>query len=117
MHKIEQLMKLAELIDFNEKTAIPECEPHHSNSTPFEVGKSYLIRTVTLYSVGRVKSVYPGFLVLSDASWIADTGRYHDALKSASLHEVEPCVSDQIVSLGAIVDATEWTHKLPEVQK
>lgn len=42
---------------------------------PFEVGKEYLICTVTLYYVGRVKAAGFGWLVLEDASWVHWTGR------------------------------------------
>lgn len=83
----------------------------------FEVGEAYLIRTVTMYYTGRVKSITDYDIVLSDAAWIADTGRFHDALTSGELSEVEPFVDDVIVSRGSIVDATKWNHKLPMVQK
>ncbi len=43
--------------------------------TPFEVGKQYLIQTVTLYYVGRVVEVGFGWIRLERASWIHWTGR------------------------------------------
>lgn len=92
-------------------------EPADNRPTPFEIGKCYLIRTVTNYSVGRMKETVGSFLVLSDASWIADTGRFSDALKSGELNAVEPYHGDVILSAGAIVDATEWRHPLPEEKK
>jgi hypothetical protein len=88
---------------------------------PFELGKSYLIRTVTHIALGRVKAVGNQELVLEDASWIADTDRFHDALKSGvdtlSKSEIEPFVNDVIVGRGSIIDATEYTHELPRKQK
>ena len=88
-----------------------------TGEVPFEVGKSYLIRTVTHYAVGRLAKVVGGFLVLKNSSWVADTGRFHDAVSKGTLSEVEPFVDEHFVSLGAIVDATEWKHALPTEQK
>ena len=84
---------------------------------PFEIGKAYLIRTVTHIDIGIVEAVGDKEIVLSQCSWIADTGRYHNALKDGTLSEVEPYVSDVILGRGAIIDATRWLHDLPLVQK
>jgi hypothetical protein len=84
---------------------------------PYQVGKAYLIRTVTHYYTGRVVSVYAGELVLESAAWVADTGRYYDALKTGKLNEVEPITGPCIIGRGAIVDVNEWNHELPQVQK
>lgn len=88
-------------------------DPNHS----FELGKSYLIRGVTMYYTGCLVKVTETDLVLEDAAWIADTGRFADALKSAELNEVEPYENPVIVSRGSIVDATIWNHPLPRTQK
>ena len=86
---------------------------------PFEIGKAYLIRTVTMIDIGIVKSVGDKELVLSDASWIADTGRFYDTLKNGieGLNEVEPFTDDVIIGRGALIDAVEWKHPLPTEQK
>ena len=84
---------------------------------PFKIGKAYLIRTVTHIDIGIVKEVGDKEIVLSDCSWVADTGRYHDALTSGKLSEVEPYVNDVILGRGAIIDATEWGKDLPRSQK
>ena len=81
--------------------------------TPFEVGKAYLIRTVTHHHVGRVKRIVGDCLVLEDASWVADDGRYQKALAEGTLSEVEPVPGDYIVGLGGLIDAAEWNHDLP----
>ncbi len=87
--------------------------PSHS----FEVGRSYLIRTVTLYYTGRLQEVTDSDLVLVDAAWIADTGRFHDALKTGELNEVEPFINPVIIPRGCVIDSTIWTHPLPRRQK
>lgn len=79
---------------------------------PFEVGKCYLVRTVTHYWLGRVERIVGDFLVMSDAAWVADTGRYSDATCAENLIEVEPVQGHAYVGLGAIVDAKDWTAEL-----
>ena len=80
---------------------------------PYTVGTTYIIRTVTMYYTGRLEAVYSGELVLSDAAWIADTGRWSMALSTGKLSEVEPYPGECIVSRAAIVDVAPWTHPLP----
>jgi hypothetical protein len=87
------------------------------NPTPFHVGKCYLIRTVTMTWTGQVVTTQGGFLVLDSAAWIADTGRYNEAIRDGKLNEVEPVYGQAIVSLGSIVDAVEWKHALPQTVK
>jgi len=85
------------------------------NLVPFRIGEQYLIRTVTQYSVGRLKSFHRNFLVLSDASWVADTGQFHECLKTGSLEHYQSFVDDVIVNADSIVDATIWRHELPKM--
>lgn len=80
------------------------------------VGKKVFIRTVTYHMVGKVEGIEDGFAFLSDASWVADSGRFSNAIKEGKLNEVEP-VGPAIVSLSATVDMFEWTHDLPKDQK
>lgn len=84
---------------------------------PFKIGEAYLIRTVTMIALGKLESVGQHELVLSSASWVADTGRFYNAIKEGKLNEVEPFINDVIVGRGSIIDATIWTHKLPREQK
>jgi len=87
------------------------------NLTPFEIGKKYLIRTVTMTLSGEVAEVYPAFLKLTSAAWIADTGRFNEALIDQNkFSEVEPFKNACIVSLGAIVDATEIETLITKVK-
>ena len=79
----------------------------------FVIGKKYFIRTATYHVLGRLDEIYKNELVLSSASWIADSGRFNAALVSGEFQEIEPFVNNVIVSRGGIIDATEWTHELP----
>lgn len=86
------------------------------HESPYQVGQAYLIRTVTLYYTGKVKRVTPKEIILEDAAWIADTGRFSDALKNGILNEIEP-VGEVIIGRGAVVDASRWNHELPKEKK
>lgn len=83
----------------------------------FELGKAYLIRTVTMYYTGRISAITDTDLVLTTASWIADTGRFSNALETGELSEVEPFIDEVIISRSAIIDATQWRHDLPKATK
>jgi hypothetical protein len=80
-------------------------------------GKAVFIRTVTHHYTGRLAGEEAGFLHLEEAAWIADDGRFADALAFGKLDEVEPYPSDCYVALGAIVDICEWSHDLPRTQR
>lgn len=72
---------------------------------PFEIGAVYLIRTVTMIQVGRVVAASKQWVMLEDAAWVADTGRFADALKKWQFNEVEPFPDGIVgVSCGSIVD-------------
>lgn len=88
-----------------------------SQESPYKIGKAYLIRTVTLYYTGKIERVTPKEIVISDAAWIADTGRFSDALKTGALNEIEPFTDDVIIGRGSVVDAVEWKHALPREKK
>lgn len=80
------------------------------------VGKKFFFRTVTYHLTGKVKKVIGSLLELEDAAWIADSGRFSDALKTGKLNEVEPCGS-AFININSITDFFPWTHKLPLEQK
>lgn len=77
----------------------------------WQVGKHYVLRTVTMIDVGRLVEVTDQELVLENASWIADTGRWNEFLKSGKYSECEPFPDGRvIVGRGALIDAMVWTH-------
>jgi len=72
----------------------------------WKIGEFYLIRTVTMFNTGRLIAVTDQELVLEDAAWIADTGRFAEALTTAEFKEVEPFPKGEvIVGRGAVIDA------------
>ncbi len=105
-------MTIKEAKELAQMFGAKSCKP-----VPFEIGKSYLIRTVTHIDVGRVTAIIGDFVELEDASWIADTGRYHDCLKTGVFNEVEPYPAGTAVNCTAIIDRAPWPHALPKEQK
>ena len=90
-----------------------------SIKSPLRVGNKVLIRTVTNYWIGLVVKLDALEAVLDKAAWVADTGRWHTALDSGELNEVEVSSKAPVVSVGrgAIVDCVDWPHTLPAVTK
>lgn len=88
-----------------------------SGLVPFAIGAQYFIRTVTYHLTGRVANIVGQFLVLEDAAWIADSGRFMQAINDGKLNEVEPVNGPVIVNLNSITDAFNWAHELPRSQK
>ena len=82
-----------------------------------EIGKTYFIRTVTMHHVGRVKDLNDQEILLEDAAWIADSGRFSDALKTGVFSEVEPFHRPVVVSRASLIDYTEIDVALPLAQK
>jgi hypothetical protein len=90
-------------------------EPMH----PYSIGKNIFIRTVTHHLTGRLVAVHAQELVLEDASWIADDGRFAEAMESGKFGEVEPYPSGCQVFVGraGIIDARHFAFTLPRSQK
>ena len=84
---------------------------------PWRVGDKLFIRTVTHHHTGRVKAICGKFIQLTEAAWIADDGRFTQAISDGKLNEVEPVSVDPWINTDTIVDAYEWRHALPREQK
>ena len=70
-----------------------------------------------MIDTGKVVEVNEHEVVLENAAWIADTGRFADCLKTGNYNEVEPFPDGQvIVGRGAIIDAVR-IEKLPRTQR
>ncbi len=88
-----------------------------TDNSAWEIGKNYLIRTVTMIDTGRLIGVTQQELILEDAAWIPDTGRFSDAVKSCAFGEVEPFPSGKVIlGRGSIIDAI-CINELPRNQK
>lgn len=80
------------------------------------VGKKFFFRTVTYHILGKVEKIIGSIVKLSTASWIADSGRFEQAIKEGKLDEVEP-LGDWFINLNSLTDFGEWRHDLPTKQK
>jgi len=92
----------------------PTTESHR-----WKIGENYFIRTVTHHLTGKLIAVTAKELWLVDAAWIADDGRFMDAIKEGKLNEVEPFPNGEEIPVGrgALIDAVRWKHPLPREQK
>ena len=92
------------------------CIVEKSKDNPFEIGKAYLIRTVTYHQVGILKEIQGDFLIFKDASWVADSGRFSDCISKGTFNEVE-YVGAMGINKTAIVDFFPWENKVPKETK
>jgi hypothetical protein len=82
-----------------------------SKNSFWRIKQLYFIRTITMYVVGELVAIDEHEITLRDAAWIADTGRFNEALQTGKLNEVEPAPEGiSIVGRGSIVDAYLWPH-------
>ncbi|MHB8096064.1 MAG: hypothetical protein ACYDEI_00200 [Erysipelotrichaceae bacterium] len=80
------------------------------------IGKSFFFRTVTYHMVGKVVKRIGSILELTNASWIADSGRFMTAVKEGKFNEIEP-VGKCFLNLNSVTDFFPATYKLPTEQK
>lgn len=89
----------------------PEVLPPH----PYEVGKNYVIVTVTLYYMGKLEAVYKDELRMSSVSFLPEVERLHEFLGEGILKEVQPThvSGDALIGRGGIISVFNWLHPLP----
>ncbi len=93
----------------------------HMVAPPFAVGQEWLLQTLTLYWVGRVKDLGIGWVLLEESSWVHWTGRLGVLAKNrkftgAAFGSRKPrteYVGDVLVSTDAIVSAIPGPWGLP----
>ncbi len=98
------------------KNQLKEDEKFDLSGLEDMVGKCFYFRTVTYHLTGRVTKLVGNFLLLEDAAWIADSGRFMNAIKNGELSEVEP-VGSAMINVQTVTDMFPWKHKLPMEQK
>jgi len=93
------------------------CECDNPGSL-WEIGKNYFIRTVTMYYTGRLVAVTDHEIAIESAAWIADTGRFMQALQTGNFEEVEPFPEGSVlIGRMSIIDAHKFKGDLAEDQK
>jgi hypothetical protein len=95
---------------------LPDCGSHCGL---YKIGQAYFIRTVTMSYTGIITAVHQQEIELSSACWIADSGRFHKALKGEwdSNAEHEPFPAPIGIGRGAIVDFCPLSCTLPKDAK
>ena len=81
---------------------------------PWKIGEQYAIRTVTMIDHGTLIDVTDQELVLVNAAWVADAGRWADFIAGKiKPNEVEPFPPNEpvIVGRGALIDAVRLPGK------
>ena len=102
-----------EYVRADQVVAVPLQKIEH----PLTVGNAVFVRTVTGYYTGLLAEITNTDLLLTDAAWIADTGRWNNALVTGQLEDIEPYPDPTSVSRGSVVDVTTWKHPLPRTVK
>ena len=105
---IGEARKLASI--FNDKSI---------SDNPYKIGGDYLIRTVTMIDTGKIVGITEHEIVLESAAWIADTGRFSEALAGEiKFSEIEPFPEGQvIVGRASVIDAVQIKFPLPRSKK
>ena len=80
----------------------------------FEVGAAYYVETYGKNFVARVAAVTPTEVVLADAAWVADTGRFHEFLRDGRTEsmEIEPLPDGWSIPLAYVSGTLPWPHPL-----
>lgn len=106
------------IIDGVEYVPASEQAPIRDDQPPY--GGVMLVETVTKFYVGEVAAVHPQEIVLMNAAWVADTGRYHKFLQGESDDnvQVEPCPDGPvIIGRGSIISAQPYRQGVIRVVK
>ncbi len=82
------------------------------NNGFYQIGEDYVLRTVTMIYLGKLKEETADALILEDCAWIPDTSRWSEFLKGKKPNEMEPYSEDVIVYKGALLDATRMKEKI-----
>ena len=101
------------------KSKLNLMEVKMSKTTPYKVGKKYMIRTVTMIYTGKLKQIFDKELILTECAWIPETKRWADSCKTGEFNEVEPYPEKAEIVIGreAILDAFNVEWNLPRNQK
>jgi hypothetical protein len=113
--ELQQIESLLQKLK-NSKTETVEMEIKQPE-LPFKIGEKYFIRTVTHYYTGYLLDIVGKFIILDDCCWIADTGRFMQAVKGGDFNEIEPMGNSVIVNSDSIIDAVIANFQLPNSQK
>ncbi len=109
--------QVKELKDMFGNAELKQKTPEHD----FKVGKKYFVRSVTHHYLGEVVDVFNTCIVMHKCTWIADDGKFSDAMRGewtkSAEHEPYPENARVSIYLGALCDSVEWNEELISVVK
>ena len=111
--KLEEYKELQKIFNLNDVS-----KSSNYNDDHWKVGENYFFRLVTHYLVGKLIKVTDKEFVLTNASWIASTGSYSDAMKQGfpktenSQVEAYPASKEVAIGRGALIDACIYDFSL-----
>ena len=93
--------------------------PVSQNQHFFEIGKNYIVRTVTMIYTGKLVDVGATEIVLIDAAWIPETDRFMQFVAEGKIKECEPYPDGRrvIIGRGGLMDAVVLEKELPRSQR
>lgn len=87
-----------------------------SEEDKFELGKPYVIQTVTAFYKGVLTHVDDKEFTLVDCSWVADTGRFNEFVNDDSkVNEEEPFAKETKVYIGR--GALVCMYRIPTISR
>lgn len=109
MARVMRLQGMMEKISGREKAAYS-----------YPLGSPVIVRTVTMIFVGILSEVTRADLVLTEASWIPETGRWNEMVARGDCKEIEPYQPGPVwINRAALVDFCLWpaSVELPRTPK
>ena len=90
-----------------------------SDICDLKIGDNYFFRTVTYAWLGKfdglVKIEDSVFIKLTNASWVADTGRFHEFVRDGKIEDYEK-TDVNYIAVHSLTDFFKWKHELPTGQ-
>lgn len=102
LEKLKQAIEISKMLELGDQL--------ESQDSHYEVGKPYMIQTVTAFYKGILEKLTPTEFVLTDCSWVADTGRFSEFVQDETdtiVKEEEPFPKEMkvIISRSAMLCA------------
>lgn len=86
---------------------------HAGDCYPYKPGDVVLLATVTMWFVGRLQSVDAQGFVITEAAWLASTGRFSESLAHGTGQEIEPMPDGpHYIARGSLVFASPYRATL-----
>ena len=80
----------------------------------FAIGTVIAIRALPFHYLGRLDRVAHDHIRLTDASWLASSGRWSEFCRAGTLSEAEPYAGPVSVRCDVVADVSAWPHDLPD---